>query len=168
MIRLSKKGWNNVLIFSMLIMIMVFNGVHKKFSIGESPNTQVTLLPESTLVLTLEYPNASIERIGQGWRSNPAVALGTEQLALIMSTWQTELVELQANDEEAKVMTAGKMPTYYVIAHLAGKPDGAVYAFYVQLDDVWIHDQQQNRWLTAPKNLITMLIPASLGVRREL
>lgn len=165
MFRLSRKGWNNVLIFSMLLMIMVFNGMHKKFSMGGSANVMLPLLPEGSLLLTLEYPNASIERIGQGWRSNPPLGLDGEQLAQIINGWQNEAVEWQVDDEEAKVMTKGKMPVYYVIAHLAGKRDGAVYAFYPQLDDVWIHDQQQSRWLKAPKMLMTRLVPSALAVK---
>ncbi len=162
MIRLSKKGWNNVLIFSMLIMIMVFNGVHTRFNSSESTNSQVTLLPEDSLVLTLTFPEVKIERIGQGWRTNPAVELSTEQLSQVMADWQQQTAELQLDDNEAKVMTKGKMPAVYVVAELAGKTDGAVYAFYPQLSEVWIHDQQQSRWLKAPITVMSGLIPELL------
>ncbi|MFT5163520.1 MAG: hypothetical protein ACI9FJ_002116 [Alteromonadaceae bacterium] len=163
MIRLSRKGWNNVLIFAMLMMIMVFNGMHTKFNSGDAENIQVTLLPEDSLVLTLEYPNAVVERIGQIWRSKPPLDITAEQLLAIMNDWQNQLVELQVDENEAKVMTQGKMPQYYVIARLAGKEEGAVYAFYLQFDHVWIHDQQQARWLKAPIELTNALIPTVLG-----
>ncbi|MFT4923964.1 MAG: hypothetical protein ACI8WB_000042 [Phenylobacterium sp.] len=163
MIRLSKKGWNNVLIFSMLLMIMVFNGMHKKFNSTEPQNTQVSLLPENSLMLTLEYPNTTIERIGQGWRSNPPIDLTVQQLNEVMTAWQDQQLDWHVDDNEAKVMTKGKMPAHYVIAHLAGKDEGAVYAFYPELEDVWIHDQQQQRWLKAPLSLINTLIPEPLA-----
>lgn len=163
MIRLSKKGWNNVLIFSMLIMIMVFNGMHTKFNSSEPNDTQVPLLPENSLVLSLEYPAVTIERIGQSWRTKPAIGLDAIQLSEIMGLWQTELVALQNDNEEAKVMTKGKMPEVFVIAQLAGKDQGAVYAFYPQLQEVWIHDQQQNRWLKAPVSFFERIATPFVG-----
>ena len=84
MIRLSKKGWNNVLIFSMLLMIMVFNGMHKKFNGSDPQMTEVPLLPENSLVLTVKYPHTTIERIGQSWRSQPPIALSEAELKQLM------------------------------------------------------------------------------------
>jgi hypothetical protein len=163
MIRLSKKGWNNVLIFSMLLMIMIFNGMHKKFNVGKVENAQVALLPENSLVLTLKFADIAVERIGQGWRTNPAVDLTNAQLVELMGHWKNQQVALQMDDSEAKVMTQGKMPAYFIIAMLAGKLDGAVYAFYPQLEEVWIHDQHLQRWLKAPIAILSTLIPDPLS-----
>lgn len=159
MLRLSRKAWNNVLIFSMMIMIMLFNGLHKKFS-SEPEETVVTLLPEDALVLTLKFEHTSIERIGQSWRANPTVA-AMDELALenLMTAWLGFKANWHIDDNEAKVLTQGQMPQHFVIATLAGKSDGAVYAFYPQLESVWIHDQMQQRWLQAPIAQIDGLFP---------
>jgi hypothetical protein len=162
MIRLSKKGWNNVLIFSMLLMIMVFNGMHTKLG-GSAPDDEpVYLLPENSLVLTLKFANITVERIGQGWRSNPAIGMDGKQLTALMSLWKQQKVQLQFDSNEAKVMTQGKMPRFYIVAMMAGKSDGAVYAFYSQLEDVWIHDQQHQRWLKTSIEVMNALIPDAL------
>ena len=51
--QLSRKGWNNVIIFSMLIMILLFKWLHK--DIGGSNNEPVLqpVLPIQSFVLTL-------------------------------------------------------------------------------------------------------------------
>ncbi len=159
MVRLSKKGWNNVLIFSMLLMIMIFNGMHKKLGGGESTDTNVLLLPENSLVLTLNIGDIAIERIGQGWRAKPAIDMDMAQLTDLMARWKAYTAQWQMDDSEAKVMTKGKMPQFIVIASLAGKTDGAVYAFYPQLEEVWIHDQFAQRWLKAPASMMSELLP---------
>ena len=162
MLRLSKKGWNNVLIFSMLIMIMVFNGMHKKFNFGEVEPQQLPLFGDDMLLLTLELPNVKIERVGQTWRANPATSLSNEQLATMVQQWYQLPLQVQLDDSEASVMTQGKMPNPFVVAYLAGKTDGAVYAFYPQADGVWIHDQQLKRWFMADTAALEQLLPQAL------
>jgi len=161
MLRLSRQAWNNVLIFSMLIMIMLFNGLHKKLG-GEAVETKVSLLPENSLLLTLKLQHTQVERIGQSWRANPIVAMDESQLTQLMNTWLSYSALLQPLAEEAKVMTQGKMPEHYVVATLAGKDDGAVYAFYPQLEWVWVHDQSLKRWLKMPIDELELLFPAPL------
>ena len=129
---------------------------------GTASLEEVSLLPANSLLLTLKFENTTIERIGQGWRANPAVSLSELQLANLMSRWISQKALLQQDANEAMVLTEGKMPQYFVIATLAGKTEGAVYAFYPQLDNVLIHDQQQQRWLTAPMTIMTQLFAAQL------
>lgn len=164
MLRLSKKGWNNVLIFAMLIMIMVFNGLHKRIEFAQTEPEDVLILPENSLVLTLQVGNVAIERIGQSWRSNPVVDLSAEQLAKLMLDWKGQKAKWHQQDAEAKLMTEGKEPDFFVVASLAGKVDGAVYAFYPQLESVWLHDQHQQRWLELTKEQLELLIPQPLRI----
>lgn len=170
MLRLSRKAWNNVLIFSMLIMIMLLNGMHKKFDSTE-PLAKVPLLPEHSLVLTLDFGQFAIERIGQSWRINHAdeqqvssniAAVDGAVLTGLMATWAEYIVTMAESDEQAAVLVKGKMPDYYVVATLAGKSDGAVYAFYAQLDEVIIHDQYNGRFVTMPIDDVALLFPEQL------
>ena len=66
---LSRKAWNNVVIFAMLIMIFFLNGLHHKLNPNEQVSAPQRLLPEQTFVLTLAFPGYKIERIGTAWRS---------------------------------------------------------------------------------------------------
>ena len=67
--RLGRKGWNNVIIFSMLIMIFFLNGWHKQFLSGEQEPTLQAVLPTQSFVLTLSFVDQKIERIGTSWRT---------------------------------------------------------------------------------------------------
>lgn len=74
MIRLSRAGWNNVLIFSTLIMIMLLNGLHK--NLWDEPSLkEATLLDNKTFALTINYTASEVdsslyrlERAGREWR----------------------------------------------------------------------------------------------------
>lgn len=74
MIRLSRAGWNNVLIFSTLIMIMLLNGLHKNLW-SEAELSEAPLLNESVFALTVNFTASDadssayrIERAGREWR----------------------------------------------------------------------------------------------------
>lgn len=168
MLRLSRQAWNNVLIFSMLIMIALLNGLHKKLGADE-PLSEVLLLPEHSLVLIVNFGEFSVERIGQSWRINQSTVAHNQQtkvdaqaLASLMDTWKQYVVTLAVSDDEALLLIKGKMPDYYVVVTLAGKDDGAVYTFYPQLDDVIVHDQFHGRFVTMPISDLALLFPTSL------
>ncbi len=140
-------------------MIMVFNGLHKRIEFGDVSPTDVPLLPEGELVLTMRLGDIAIERIGQSWRTNPNVDVDAEQLAKLMFRWKGQRAQWHQQDEEAKLMTEGTEPEHFVIVTLAGKSDGAVYTFYPQLERVWVRDQYQQRWLEISKAQLELLIP---------
>ncbi|WP_199610738.1 hypothetical protein [Flocculibacter collagenilyticus] len=160
MIRLSKKGWNNVLIFSMLAMIMLFNGMHKKIMESSQLGKVTAVLPADSFILKLEYPGYAVERIGQSWRltnvTQPPTAtqlalLNEAQFSQLAHNWRTLQAELvQTNDEEdateSTVIAELSEQPNLVIIWLAGQVQGAVYALYSHGDFVYLHDQQQQRW----------------------
>lgn len=63
--RLSRKGWNNVIIFSMLIMIFFLNGLHKKIGSDETQAQLQPLLPVQSFVLTLEFSDQKLSALVQ-------------------------------------------------------------------------------------------------------
>ena len=68
MFKLSRKGWNNVIIVVVLIVITLLH----RLELAQQENSAKRarpLLPDSAVVLTWQGPSWQIERIGQGWRS---------------------------------------------------------------------------------------------------
>ena len=65
MFRLSRKGWNNVIIVAVLAVITL---LHRLETAQQENSAQRArpLLPESAVVLTWQGPSWQIERIGQG------------------------------------------------------------------------------------------------------
>lgn len=98
--RLSKRGWNNVLIFACLGMIIIFNLMSGKIN-DNAEGSIVTVLPEQSMILTLEYPNVSVERLGTSWRINPSNLLASDSVEHIINAWLTLTGEVSlATSEE--------------------------------------------------------------------
>ena len=87
MFKLSRKGWNNVIIVVVLIVITLLH----RLELAQQENSAKRarpLLPEDAVVLTWQGPSWQIERIGQGWRSGPDLGLDSNQLAAHIERWQ--------------------------------------------------------------------------------
>lgn len=87
MFKLSRKGWNNVIIVAVLIVITLLH----RLEIAQQENSAKRarpLLPADAVVLTWQGPGWQIERVGQGWRSVPDLGLDSAQLAARIDSWQ--------------------------------------------------------------------------------
>ncbi|MFC5704814.1 hypothetical protein [Aeromonas eucrenophila] len=111
MFKLSRKGWNNLIIVAVLIVITL---LHRLEQAQQDNNAQRprSLLPESTVVLTWQGPSWQIERIGQGWRSGPDLGLDSAQLAAHIEAWQGWLLPpaeaLRGTPVTLKIWVAGQ------------------------------------------------------------
>ncbi len=71
MIRLSRRAWNNVIIFSVAGMILLFNSASW---LQHPPKEQAAPRPlvlPGQRVLSIDFGHTTLERIGQGWRLTP-------------------------------------------------------------------------------------------------
>ncbi|WP_440906031.1 hypothetical protein ACMZOO_07275 [Catenovulum sp. SX2] len=126
MVRLSRSGWNNVLIFTSLIMIFLFNGLHlKMFSSDGKPVQQHSLLPADEMILTIDFPNYSLERIGRSWRTMPESNYSAEQLQAVVEQWQ----QLQVQPIDVMPNETKQYPDVVVSFWFAGQKQ----AFVVQI-----------------------------------
>lgn len=82
--KLSRRGWNNVLIFCCLAFILIFSRVGQ----DDLDATTHRLLPEHVHVLSWEGATWRIERVGTTWRSLPELNIPTEQLSDLIHAWQ--------------------------------------------------------------------------------
>jgi hypothetical protein len=84
--RLSKRGWNNVLIFGVLIIVFLFNFSHKLLM---KPKVhQRTLINNDVMIVEIKTPDFSIKRAGRSWISEPNLGLSEHQLSLLVQNWQ--------------------------------------------------------------------------------
>lgn len=92
--RLSPKGWNNILIFSALLIIFIFNFGHK---LSLSPKVhQRSVIDKNLTILEIKTPDYKIERIGRTWKSEPHIGLSEMQLAQLVTNWQSLKLETHA------------------------------------------------------------------------
>ncbi|MFT6898338.1 MAG: hypothetical protein ACJA13_002758 [Paraglaciecola sp.] len=130
MIRLTQRAWNNVLIFSMLLLIVLFNltgGLFKRDDPNPSPFIQ--LLPLNAVVMSIELDSRTIERVGRGWRLLPDGA-DPQFLAALVANWQQ--AELEA------IGQVKLKPTQVVTVWLAGEEQGRVYLFAQEGSDMLV------------------------------
>ena len=83
--RLSTKGWNNVLIFGILLIIFVFNFRHQ---LHLSPALSRTVISSALTIVEIETPDYSITRIGRKWETTPPTGISSEKLQEIVNNWQ--------------------------------------------------------------------------------
>ena len=88
-IRLSKKGWNNVLIISMLIMIFVFNSDLFNRTSSDEANVPVPIFGQNQVLLVADFGQFKIERIGNSWRQVGGAEIS--DISLLAQTW-TQLI----------------------------------------------------------------------------
>ncbi|WP_111976860.1 hypothetical protein [Algibacillus agarilyticus] len=147
MVRLTRKGWNNVLIFSSLAMILIFNGVHQKI-LGsvEQTGDQVSVLPTDQILLTLDVPGYSIERIGRSWRTNPDKGLEAALLEKTIASW-VNLQGIILSPAQVSAYALAQYPDYVVTAWLAGQHQGYTFKIFETQHELIIQDIQIDRWL---------------------
>ena len=91
--RLSARGWNNVLIFSVLIVVFLFNFSHKLLL---KPKVhQRTVISSKLMIVEIKTPDFSIKRSGRNWVSEPNLGLSEHQLALLVQNWQNKPLQTQ-------------------------------------------------------------------------
>ena len=149
--RLSKRAWNNVLIFACLGMIIIFNLMSGKL-IDNAEGSVATILPEQSMILTLEYPNVSIERLGTSWRVNPSEIIQPADVKRIMNTWLTISgeISLATSDEEG----------YRVTLWLAGQEHPM--KLWIQPESQLITDiLNQKTWMISPSQLNQLTVKTS-------
>lgn len=130
MFRLTQRAWNNVLIFSMLLLIALFNLSGGLFNNSDNDNSGLTeLLPQNAVVMSIEIDARTIERVGRGWRLLPDGA-DAQLLAAVVNNWQQ--TKLEATGQVKLIHTQA------VTVWLAGEEQGRVYLFAEVGSDVLV------------------------------
>lgn len=94
--KMSRRGWNNIIIFAVASMILIFKYVelHKQEAVPEYKQSGL-LLPQGATILRLELPELVIERVGTEWRSEPPierpVAVIDAWLHIDLNPWQNAI-----------------------------------------------------------------------------
>jgi len=155
MIRLSKAGWNNVIIFSVMAYILLINMADKSlFSDESQPEASILLLGENAVILTLTINRTFVvERIGRTWRSQPATVSG-QSLDQMMMAWHnlmvTELAQPPAIDNKLGLV---------VSIDLAGEHTSRVLQLFATDEQLLVYNKQQDAWHAMPIQRYAQIVP---------
>ncbi len=151
MIRLGRTGWNNVIIFAMLLMIFLFNGLHHKIISTSDDEATQPLLPLNSAVLTYQYSDFKIERIGTSWRTNKQLNIDVELLDL---NWR------QASGEMMPIVDEKSLALASVELFIAGYDRSLVFDVFTTPGGCFVDDNQARR-LKLDKQTCNQLFPTT-------
>jgi len=160
--KLSKTAWNNVIIFSVMIIILLINTTNERlFPTGNSLNDD-RLLPEHSVVLTLSISlvdNSEVlfERIGRAWQmTNKGILLDltNQQIEQVMFAWHQSQGLVQAAD----VIVDGQQGIEVSIS-LASAESQHQFTLYPLVDQLLVFNHQKDIWLSFPTAISHQLIP---------
>jgi len=158
MIKFSRAGWNNVIIFAVMGFILLINATHENvFSSPTQAQKEQSVLGENTVILTLTInQQVKIERIGNTWRAIPANIAG-QALEQMMMAWQQSagmLIDAPAEfDHQLALM---------VSVELAGQPQALVLSIHATTEQLLIYNHQSEQWLALPMPVYSQLIPSQI------
>jgi hypothetical protein len=160
--KLSRTGWNNVIIFSVMIIILLINATNDRlFPKGNSFNDN-TILPEHSVILTLvinfsDNRKLTFERVGRAWKMTSRgllVDLSNQQIEQLMLAWQQSSGLVQADD----ILVEG-LEGIEVLISTATNKDELVYMLYPLVDQLLVFNLQNKLWLALPTAVAHQLVP---------
>jgi len=157
--KLSRTGWNNVIIFSVMIFILVINFTNKKIYSPEAgqKNEQLTIFAKHAVILSLSVDQqVNIERTGRTWQASPARITG-QALEQMMLTWHEIEGEIVAQPPELDRQMA-----LIVSVELAGSKNSNLLSLFITNNELLIFNNEDNRWLTFPLAIFSQLIPTEI------
>jgi len=164
--KLSRTGWNNVIIFSVMIIILMINATNNKlFPNEESANkAEQLLLPTHSVILTLAIDYSAsqqvlFERVGRSWQLTSRgiiVDKTDQQIEQMMFSWQQSSGLVQAAD----IVIDSEQGIPVQVA-LAGEAQAKIFTLYPLADQLLIYRHQDKTWLSLPSTLAQQLLPIS-------
>jgi len=162
--KLSRTGWNNVIIFSVMIIIIFLNFTNNKlFSRNDDGvyTQDVAIFNDHAVILTLTInQQIKIERVGQTWRMTPT-KMKAQALEQMMQSWQ----QATGNTETLKY-DLSKLTAIRVTAILADEDKPQLVSLYPTQDQLLLFNHQKEQWLSLPLAIYYQLLPAELFVQQ--
>jgi hypothetical protein len=162
--KLSKTAWNNVIIFSVMIIILLINSTNERLFPEDNMINDELLLPEHSVVLTLSIvlPNDSsivFERIGKAWKMTSQgviVELTNQQIEQVMFAWQQSSGLVQAAD----IVIDGQKGIEVALS-IAGLDQEQKFTLHSLTDQLLVYNHQKKLWLSFPSAINDQLVPIS-------
>ncbi|GAA5135117.1 hypothetical protein [Thalassotalea piscium] len=155
MIKLSRSGWNNVIIFAVMGFILLINVTNKNvFSSKEKQQSEQFVLGKNAVLLTLAIgQEISIERVGRNWRATPERISG-QALTQMMRSWQQLEGQVVSEPEGADLKLA-----LMITAEVADNPKTINLSLLATDAELLVYSSDQELWFALPLALYNQLLP---------
>ena len=155
MIRLSRTSWNNVLIYTVLVLIGLFVVLPEYWQRGEQA-APTQLVPANQALLALHYPAHQVERAGPVWRVQP-VALSDAQLQQLVTYWQQGTLAAPSPLNPIQPVLRSE-----VFSWLAGKPAQQHWQLYQADEQWWLKAVDTDLWFRLSETEAQQIFPTAL------
>ncbi|MCM2680935.1 hypothetical protein [Echinimonas agarilytica] len=151
-IRLSRKGWNNVLMLAVAAFIVIIQFSHQQ--LFTTQDSHAPLIMEEAVVMDVKVANLHLQRVGNGWRASD-------------QTWSPERIEtwIKLWQQPYAVHHQADLPVsnHFVSLHLLAKARADVYFFDAEQQIIYRRDLQQV-WQIPSADLKKILEPMTTEV----
>jgi hypothetical protein len=159
---LSRRDWNNVIIYSVLAMLMLFYFVPQHLMTQRQQHLQsFKLVPEGYLLVQIQFDRTNLQQAGPVWRFQPVVdeKLNPGELAEL---WQQ--TELKPWPQQIEL---SPQPIRRVGLLLAGESSVAQWGLYQNGRDFYLKKQGFIEIFQVTAHQAEQLIPVSLSHIQE-
>ena len=148
--RLSRRGWNNVIIFAVIAFIAMIQlpewvknrATSSSSSAADTSTALIRLLPLDAQPERVVFPQTTLTHSALGWQAAPLVALPAHTLLSHWLTLEGTLVSVDIMQQLTPQLSAPR----HVEFELAGQQSTVSVTVY-QLPQFWLLQNGQGEWL---------------------
>ncbi len=104
MLKLSRRNWNNVLIFAVLILMFVLYGIPQR--LAERTAIEHRLIPVDTELLMVAFGQHRLIKAGPRWQLQPTPAMPVDAAKLALAWQHSLLTPADVNTAKSRVPLA--------------------------------------------------------------
>ena len=152
--QLSRRGWNNILIFAVLAMMMIFQYSGNRLSQTDSAAHYQSPLPAGSVILSMHFDNVLIRRVGSQLEAQPALVLSQPQLQQIIQSWEGATFKPVPADVQVANLAYG----INIVFELANVTEPITLILY-QMEDGYLLQNWQQQLLQLDASELHVLLP---------
>ncbi|TEW45486.1 hypothetical protein [Psychromonas algicola] len=147
--RLSKKGFNNLLIFGILLITFIFNFSQRLREPHETK--QSTVIPKEFTILEIQTPDYTLTRVGRNWQRKPSMGISSDKLQQVVNNWQT--VPLDTLTEQSFLLS-----DFILRFFIAEQKDPIIVQLHQLQNDHYVLQVNEKLYLSLPSNQLSLFL----------
>jgi len=147
--RLSKKGFNNLLIFGILLITFIFNFSQRLREPHETK--QSTVIPKEFTILEIQTPDYTLTRVGRNWQRKPSMGISSDKLQQVVNNWQT--VPLDTLTEQNFPLS-----DFILRFFIAEQKDPIIVQLHQLQNDHYVLQVNEKLYLSLPSNQLSLFL----------
>ncbi len=150
---LSRRDWNNVIIFAVLALMLLFYIVPQQLALLKQQQLSEKVVPAGFLLVQLQFTQANVQQAGVVWHFQPQQQ-SANSAAEIASAWQQLELEPELNPPEIN-----SQPVERVVVLLAGADSAQHWWLFQQQHNYYLQRQGQANFYRLTETQYQQLFP---------